>query len=114
MCGTMENAKFVCHGIKFLDHVCEFLSTLKEGVIKKLTKEIKEYIDTITKIFKVSVSIDHSYSFKTQASKRFKAIWSDILKDIDDDVNNVLKFFQISITIGLVFFVWMFFKYKTS
>lgn len=112
MCGTMDNAKYVCHGIKFLDHICEFLSSIQEGIINKLTEGIKEYIDSITKIFKVSVAVDHTYSFETHASKRYKTIWSDVLKDLDEKVNNVFGLFRISITIGLVFFLWMLFKYK--
>lgn len=111
MCGTMEGAEYVCYGIKFLDPVCEFMLYVKEGIINKLTEGIQEYINSITNIFKVSVAIDHSFSFKTSASKRYKTILSDILEDIDEKVTNVLSFFRISIAIGLIFFIWMFVKY---
>lgn len=110
----MDQTKYVCHGIKFLDHVCEFLLYVKEAVINKITGAIKEYIDSITKIFKVSVAIDHKYSFQTRGSKKFKTIMSDILEDIDEKVTHVLSFFRVSVTIGLLFFVWMFFKYDKT
>ncbi|XP_063708650.1 DC-STAMP domain-containing protein 2-like [Culicoides brevitarsis] len=110
MCGTMDNAKYVCHGIKFMDHVCEFLLFMKENIINKLTDDIQEYIESITKIFKVSVTIDHQYSFKTKASKKYKTVLKDILQEMDKKADEVMSCFRISVTIGLVFFIWMFFK----
>lgn len=40
ICGNIDNAKYVCYGIKFVDNICSFLDNVKESIVDTVTEGI--------------------------------------------------------------------------
>uniref|UniRef100_A0A182PL79 Uncharacterized protein n=1 Tax=Anopheles epiroticus TaxID=199890 RepID=A0A182PL79_9DIPT len=82
LCEVTQVGKTVCYGAKMVDYFCELIDFISDAVVEEIEQGIKKLIHNLEELFRVKVEYDHTFDFKTNASKTIAEVTADIRNEI--------------------------------
>ncbi|XP_062549952.1 DC-STAMP domain-containing protein 2 isoform X2 [Armigeres subalbatus] len=115
MCEVTHVAKVVCYSVKVVDLICELIDFASSYIVDEIERRLEKFIHDIQVMFFVEVDFDHSFEFKTNFSKNYSEIATDITKEIKHRsryIFTILNIFTIVSSLFLICVVIRAVRYK--